>query len=40
MFRSMLNHLLGVMAGLVLAIYVLLAEAQQERRGCPRRARA
>ncbi len=30
----------GVMAGLVPAIYALLAEARQERRGCPRQARA
>src|SRR5258708_31080107 len=28
---------IGVMAGLVPAIYVLLAEVPQERRGCPRR---
>jgi len=28
------------MAGLVPAIHVLLAEATQERRGCPRQARA
>jgi len=33
----MLNHFSRVMAGLVPAIYVLLAEAPQERRGCPRR---
>jgi len=32
----MLNHFSRVMAGLVPAIYVLLAEAPQERRGCPR----
>ena len=32
-----LKHFSGVMAGLVPAIYVLLAEAPQERRGCPRR---
>src|SRR5215813_6584951 len=31
------NHLLGVMAGLVPAIHVFLAECPQERRGCPRR---
>src|SRR5215471_19045897 len=36
----MLNHFSRVMAGLVPAIYVLLAEAPQERRGCPRQARA
>ncbi len=30
----------GVMAGLVPASYALLAEARQERRGCPRQARA
>src|SRR5262249_14312493 len=36
----MLNHFSRVMAGLVPAIYVFLAEAQQERRGCPRQARA
>jgi hypothetical protein len=31
-----MNHLSGVIAGLVPAIHVLLAEDQQERRGCPR----
>jgi len=30
----------GVMAGLVPAIHVLLAESRRERRGCPRQARA
>jgi len=35
-----LNHLFGVMAGLVPAIHVFLAEGSQERRGCPRQARA
>src|SRR6266853_1944954 len=34
------NYTSAVMAGLVPAIHVLLAEAPQERRGCPRRARA
>jgi hypothetical protein len=29
-----------VMAGLVPAIYAFLSEVEQERRGCPRRARA
>jgi hypothetical protein len=29
------NHFLGVMAGLVPAIHVLLADAQQEKRGWP-----
>jgi len=36
----MLNHFSGVISGLVPAIYVLLAEVPQERRGCPRQARA
>ena len=34
------NHFSGVMAGLVPAIHVLLAESRQERRGCLRQARA
>jgi len=32
----MLIHLSGVMAGLVPAIHVFLADGPQERRGCPR----
>jgi hypothetical protein len=36
----MLNHLSGVMAGLVPAIHAFLAERPQQRRGCPRQARA
>jgi len=35
-----LEQLFGVMAGLVPAIRVFLAESQQERRGYPRQARA
>jgi hypothetical protein len=35
-----LQSLSLVMAGLVPATHVLLAEAQEERRGCPRQARA
>jgi hypothetical protein len=50
-YRFILNHSLGVMAGqqpvedgrerpYVPAIHVFLAESSQERRGCPRQARA
>jgi hypothetical protein len=35
-----LNQLFVVMAGLVPAIHVFPAEGSQERRGCPRQARA
>src|SRR5258708_37810451 len=40
MFLYIFSSLLGVMAGLVPAIHVLLAEVPQERRGCPPQARA
>ena len=36
----MLSHFSGVMAGLVPAIHALLADTRQEKRGCPRQARA
>jgi len=36
----MSNFFSAVMAGLVPAIHVFLAEGPQERRGCPRQARA
>ena len=39
-FPVILNQLSSVMAGLVPAIHVFLAEGSQERRGCPRQARA
>jgi len=35
-----LSHLSGVMAGLVPAIHVFLTDSPQERRRCPRQARA
>src|SRR5258708_18874832 len=38
--RAALLVFSGVMAGLVPAIHALLAQARQERRGCPRQARA